>query len=59
MVEDDKILLSRLVFSEEVTFHLSGKVNRHQVSTWGTHHPYEAVEHQRDYPKVNVFCAVS
>ena len=33
-----------LIFSDEATFHLSGKVNWHNV---------------RDSPKVNVFCAIS
>ena len=58
MVEDDISHLC-LVFSDEATFHFSGKVNRHSVRIWGTHHPHEAVEHQRDSPKVNVFCVVS
>ena len=26
----------RLVFSDEVTFHLSGKVNKHNTRIWGT-----------------------
>lgn len=59
MVEDDETLFSRLVFSDEATFHLCGTVNRHNVRIWGTNHPHETIEHQRDSPKVNVFCAVS
>ena len=59
MVEDDETLLSCLVCSDETTFHLSGKVIRHNVCIWGTHHLHEAVKHQKDFPKMNVFWAVS
>ncbi|XP_021931474.1 uncharacterized protein LOC110835506 [Zootermopsis nevadensis] len=48
-----------LIFSDEVTFHLCGKVNKHNVQGWGMENPHCYVEHQRDSPKVNVFCAVS
>uniref|UniRef100_UPI00358EB2A0 histone-lysine N-methyltransferase SETMAR-like n=1 Tax=Myxine glutinosa TaxID=7769 RepID=UPI00358EB2A0 len=57
-MEDDSFL-PRLIFSDEATFHLSGKVNRHNVRIWGLENPHETVEHERDSPKVNVFCAVS
>ncbi|PNF28684.1 hypothetical protein B7P43_G07888 [Cryptotermes secundus] len=53
MMEDE------LIFSGEATFHLSGTVNRHNVRIWGTEHPHETVEREKDSPKVNVFCAVS
>ncbi|PNF15586.1 hypothetical protein B7P43_G16487 [Cryptotermes secundus] len=46
-------------FSDEATFHLSGTVSHYYVHIWGTEHPHETVEHERDSPKVNVFCAVS
>lgn len=48
-----------LVFSDEAVFHLSGKVNRHNVRIWGTDNPHSFVQHVRDSPKLNVFCAVS
>jgi hypothetical protein len=54
----DKI--SRRTFCSECTFHLSGKVNRHNVGIWETEPPrHEVLEHERDSPKFNVFCAVS
>ncbi|PNF23796.1 hypothetical protein B7P43_G16593 [Cryptotermes secundus] len=56
---EDETFISRLILSDEATFHLSGTVNRHNVRIWGTEHPHETVEHERDSPKVNVFCAVS
>lgn len=58
LLEEDGFA-ERLVFSDEATFHLSGKVNRHNVRIWGTEHPHTIVEYERDSPKVNVFCAIS
>jgi hypothetical protein len=49
----------RLVFSDEATFHVNGKVNRRNVRIWGTENPHACLEHERDSPKVNVFCAIS
>lgn len=48
-----------LVFSDEATFHLNGKVNRHNVRIWSMENPCIIVEHERNSPKLNVFCAVS
>jgi len=49
----------KLVFSDEATFHVCSKVNCHNVRIWGTKNPRETMDHVRDSPKVNVFCAVS
>jgi hypothetical protein len=40
-------------------FHLSGKVNGHDVRIWGLQNPHTTLEHERDSAKVNVFCAMS
>jgi len=48
---------NKVVFSGEATFHLSGKINRHNVRIWGTENPHETVEHVQDSPKLNVFYA--
>jgi hypothetical protein len=56
---EDDTFLPRSIFSDEATFHLSGKVNRHNVRTWGLQNPQEAMEHEGESPKVNVFCALS
>jgi hypothetical protein len=53
-MEEDGFV-GRLLFSDEATFHISGKVNRHNVRIWRT----EQHMHQRDSSKFNVFCAVS
>jgi hypothetical protein len=49
----DEDFLSRLIFSDESSFHLSGKVNRHNVRIWGSENPHETLKHERDSPKVN------
>jgi len=56
---EEKDFVERLIFCDEATFHISGKVNVHNVRIWGTEQPHAQIEHQRDYPKVNVSCAVS
>lgn len=57
--ELDENVTNKLVFSDEACFHLSGKVNRHNLRIWGTEKPHETIQHERDSPKVNVFCAIS
>jgi hypothetical protein len=58
--ENEYDYLNKIVFSNEATFHLSGKINRHNVRIWGTENPHETVEHVRDSPKLNVFfCATT
>ncbi|PNF19367.1 hypothetical protein B7P43_G06707 [Cryptotermes secundus] len=47
------------IFSDESTFHVSGKVNTHNCRIWGSENPRVSLEHVRDSPKVNVFCALS
>lgn len=58
-MEKDQLFISKLVFSDEATFHINGKVNRHNCRIWGTENPRETIQHERDSPKVNVFCAIS
>ncbi|GFS76800.1 DUF4817 domain-containing protein [Trichonephila clavipes] len=36
------------LFSDEATFHLSGKVNRHIEQIWGTENPHACVEHLKE-----------
>jgi len=47
--------LEKVQFSEEATFHVSGAVNRRNVTIWGPENPHAYVEHQHDSPKVNEF----
>ena len=45
-------------FSDEATFHTSEHVNRHNTIFWGTENPRVTRVHERDCPKMNVWCAV-
>ena len=56
---ENDTFLPWLIFSDEATFHLSGKVSRHNVCIWGLENPHEIVQHKRDSPKINVFNTVS
>ena len=58
-IEDNETLLDNVIFSDESTFHISGKVNAHNCRIWGSENPRETLQHIRDSPKVNVFCALS
>ena len=50
--------LEQIIFSDESTFHVSGKVNKHNVRIWGSENPHVTGEYVRDSPKVNVWCGV-
>ena len=54
LMEEDGFF-ERLIFSDECTFHLCGKVNRYNVRVWGTENPKSVVEVARDSLKVNIF----
>ena len=41
----------RLVFSDEVTFHTNGKVNRHNVRIWGEENPHATIEMRGTHQK--------
>jgi hypothetical protein len=58
-IDEDEHFFNNAVFSDEATFHLSGKVNRHNCRIWGSENPHEFIEHERDSPKINVWCALS
>ena len=59
MAENDETLFSIIVFSDEVTFYVRGRVNHHSVHIWGLHHLHRVVEHHQDSPKGNTFCDVA
>lgn len=58
-VIQDENFASCLIFSDEETFHLNDKVNRHNVHIWGTSNSHAIIEYECDSPKLNVFCAIS
>jgi len=51
--------LDRVVFSDESTFHISGKVHRHNVRIWSTENPHEMVQHERTFPRSMFFAQCS
>jgi hypothetical protein len=53
-LEEDEFA-EKLVFSDEATFRVCGKANRHNVRIWGTENPHPTVEHVSDSPEVNAF----
>ncbi|GFN83691.1 LOW QUALITY PROTEIN: hypothetical protein PoB_001019700 [Plakobranchus ocellatus] len=56
-MENDPDLLSKIIFSDEATFHLSGKMNN--VRIWGTQNPHATLEFECNSPKMNVYCAIT
>uniref|UniRef100_A0A1B6BYI4 Tc1-like transposase DDE domain-containing protein n=1 Tax=Clastoptera arizonana TaxID=38151 RepID=A0A1B6BYI4_9HEMI len=55
---DENDFLKNVIFSDVATFHVNGTVNRHNCRMWGSQPPHEFIEHQRDTPKVNVWCGL-
>jgi hypothetical protein len=39
-IDQDEKVLRNVVFSDERTFHQSGKVNRHSCRIWGSENPH-------------------
>jgi len=50
--------VERLIFCDEATFHISDKVNVHNVRIWGTKQPHAQIEHQRDSKSQRFLCSV-
>jgi hypothetical protein len=46
-LKEYNLFLNKIVLSDEVTFHLSGKVNRHNLIIWGSQNPLQVVEVHR------------
>jgi hypothetical protein len=54
-IDEDNDCLSHVCFSDEATFHTSGKVNRHSVRIWRLENPRGVSENERDSPKENAW----
>ena len=48
-----------VVFTDEATFYVSGRLNKRNCITWGAENPCSVREHERASPKLNVWCAVA
>lgn len=58
-VSNDESFLSKICFSDEATFHLHGRVNRHNCVIWGTENPKAVHEIPIKSPKVTVWCGLT
>jgi hypothetical protein len=52
-------ITEKMIFSDEATFHVSGRVNRSTCVFWGYENPHIVRELQKNSPKVNVWCAIT
>ncbi|PSN43372.1 hypothetical protein C0J52_23092 [Blattella germanica] len=52
---ENENLMDNILFSDEVTIHVCGKVHRHNSRIWAYEEPHEVSEWERDTPKVNVW----
>ena len=41
-ISEDEAFLKRVCFSDEATFYVSGKLNKHNVRIWGSETPMRA-----------------
>ena len=57
-ISEDEKFLKRICFTDEATFHVSGKLNKHNVGFWASEHPHGIRELERNSPKVNVWCEI-
>ena len=58
LMSSDDNFLEKVQFSDEATLNFCNAVNRRNVRMWRSENQHAYVEHKRDSPKVNVFCAV-
>jgi hypothetical protein len=57
--QGDDQWLQQWMFTDEATFHVSGRVNMHNCLIWGTQNPHVSYELERTGPKENVWCRVT
>ncbi len=57
-INSESDFLSLLIFSDEATFHVDGKVNKQNWRFWSDENPHFYVEKSLQSPKVVVWCAV-
>ncbi|GBN11387.1 hypothetical protein AVEN_259220-1 [Araneus ventricosus] len=57
-IKNEHNFLSRIIFSEEATFHVSNKVNKHNYRIWHSENPH-AVQVERNSRKINVWCVLA
>jgi hypothetical protein len=58
-VLENSNFISRIVFTDEAKFHISGRVRRHICVLWGSKPQTEYLEHEWDSAKLNVCCPLT
>ena len=58
-ISEDEAFLKRVCFSNEATFHVSEKLNKHNIRILGSENPHASRELQQDSPKVKTHCTFS
>jgi hypothetical protein len=53
-VKADENCFRRWIFSDEATFYVLGRVNRHNCRIWGSENPHTIREIERESAEVNV-----
>jgi hypothetical protein len=57
-IDENSSYMDTVCISDEATFHLCGKVNKHNCCIGGYENPHVVLEHERDTPKMNVWCGL-
>lgn len=58
-IDENEALLSKIVWSDESLFHLSGTVSRHNDVRWGPENPHEQCEVPHSHQSVMVWCGIT
>ena len=54
-IEENDNYLDLVLFSDESTSHVCGKVIQHNCRIWGSENPHQVIEYERDTPKLSVW----
>jgi hypothetical protein len=57
-LDNDGRYLRKILFMDEETFHVAGKVNRHYLTIWGSKNPHHVTEHIGSSTEVNMWCGI-
>ena len=52
LIEENDNYLNLMLFSDESTFHVCGKVNRHNCRIWGSENPHQVIHTNKTTPKL-------
>ncbi|GBM23516.1 hypothetical protein AVEN_153089-1 [Araneus ventricosus] len=58
-IENEHDFLNRIIFSDEATFCVRNKVNKHNCRIWGSENPHVLQGVERNSSNINVWCALS